>query len=340
MDPAVHSLSIITVALNEEGHVARLKHSIDHLVPVEGVRVETVLVDGGSKDATVEEAAKAGFDQILHLPGDRIPVCRNAGAAAAAGEWLAYVDAECELSLHWLTEAAGLLKDHSSVIAGWPAQPPSPGTWVQRVWHIHWSNKNPGLEQFQGRHVVRHEAFRLITTRNMVLTRAALDDLNGFDEALPTGEDTDLVFRAYHQGIPVLGVPELAVIHHGEPATLRAFFRQQLWHANRTAYRRILGEQRGAAGANAPRFTFLFIGGLLLLGAGLLFALLLRSAVPAILGFLPLFILVGAPAWRIAQQSGSRKNALPLAVLYAAYGLARSLDLIGFARAKKSWKSG
>ena len=339
MDAGGHTLSILTVALNEARHIARLKLSIDRMAPVEGVRVQTVLVDGGSHDATLREAEKAGFDRVIQRPGASIPVCRNAGAAEAEGEWLAFVDADCEVLPDWLTAAAGVLNAHPAVIAGWPAAPPEPGTWVQRAWHLHWSCKMPRRGRSPEGAVVRQEAFRLVTTRNMVLTRTALEALGGFDEALATGEDTDLAFRAYRGGIPVLGLSGLRVVHHGEPATLRVFFRQQLWHANRSAYPRILGAKNRGTGANAPVFTILFLLGLLLLPAGCLLGAWRHSPFPALAGALPLALLIAGPALRTARRAGALKHAAPLSVLYAAFGLARTLDLLGLARSKTSWKS-
>ena len=135
-----------------------------------------------------------------------------------------------------------------------------------------------------------------------------------------------------------MGIPTLRVIHHGEPATLREFYRQQLWHANRTSYATIMREQGGKSGGNAPLFAALF----LLLGlfamAGLLAAGIYRSWVP-LLALLPWLGLVTGPALLIARRAGALRAVFPLSLLYAAYGLARAIDLAGFHRTKTSWKS-
>ena len=52
---------------------------------------------------------------------------------------------------------------------GWPAEPPEPRTWVQAAWLFHWQKKNPRLESYAGVPAVRHEGFRLVTTRNLIL---------------------------------------------------------------------------------------------------------------------------------------------------------------------------
>lgn len=334
-----HTLSIIVVALNEARHIGRLKTSIDNLAPVEGVAIETILVDGGSRDSTVEAAREKDFSRILMLHGASIPVCRNAGIGEASGDLIAFVDADCELAGDWLQHALPFLSAEKEIIIGWPAMPPLPGTWVQTAWRIHWLNKNPHLESWKKQPAVIKDAFRLITTRNMLTTLAVTDSLNGFDENLPTGEDTEFAFRAYKKGITILGVPALKVVHHGEPATLRAFYKQQTWHANRATYKNIMGDQAGRTGGNAPRFAALFLICGLVFILGLLTSLLMGSML--FLGaLLPLLILIGGPAALIAFRARAVRHWPALCILYAAYGLARALDLAGFYRSKKSWKTG
>ncbi|HOW96295.1 MAG TPA: glycosyltransferase [Kiritimatiellia bacterium] len=330
-------LSIIIVAFNEAPNLPRLQPSIARLKRPAGCEIETVLVDGGSRDGTAQAARERGFDRVLDAPGASIPVCRNIGLKESSGEWIAFLDADCEPAADWAEQAAAQLEHEPRVILGWPVEPPAPMTWVQAAWHFHWQHKNRAIEQSARGEVVRREAFRLVTTRNMWLTRSAAEALGGFDERLATGEDTDFAFRAHRAGIPVLGVPALRVVHHGEPATLRAFFRQQLWHANRLSYSRVDGSGQ-RAGGNAPRFARLFAASLLL------FAL----AVPAgWLGHwsgwllaLPLPVLVAGPAAWTCRKGGSFRHFPALCVLYFAYGLARAIDLAGLHREKKSWKSG
>jgi glycosyltransferase involved in cell wall biosynthesis len=338
MTQPAHTLSIICVALNEQPHIARLKRSIDALAPVDGVAVETILVDGGSRDGTVGEANTAGFHHVSVHPGAGIPVCRNLGARTARGDWLAYVDADCELAVDWLQQGAPFLSGGEPAVIGWPVLPPENSTWVQRAWQVHWSCKNRAARNADHQGAVSDQAFRLLTTRNLLLNREVFDALDGFDENLPTGEDSDFVFRASHRGLIVLGVPTLQVVHYGEPATLRAFYRQQLWHANRTSYQTVLREQDGRGGGNAPLFAALFFVLGLLGTTGLAAALWSRAWMP-LLALLPWLGLIMGPAILIARRAGNLAYLFPLSLLYAAYGLAHALDLVGFHRTKTSWKS-
>lgn len=333
-----HLLSILVVSFNERRHLDRLKASFDALRLPDGVSVETVLIDGGSRDGTAARARETDWTRVIELPGANIPVCRNAGLRESRGDWVAFIDADCELDPAWLQHAAPLLSGPDPVVLGWPVRPPLPGTWLQRAWHAHWLTKNFSPEDHQGVRVVRREAFRLLTTRNMVMTRSLADAVNGFDENLPTGEDTDFVFRAFQRGLLVLGLPSLDVVHHGEPATLRQFYRQQLWHANRSSYKKILAETGGKSGGNAPRFAALFLAGLGLALAGGI-AAAVKSCPCWLLALLPLAALVFLPALRTALRAKKPLLVFPLGVIYFTYGLARALDLAGFYRNKPSWKA-
>ena len=333
---AQHILSVMVVALNEAKHLPGLKDALDHLRLPEGWSLETILVDGGSRDGTVEAAREAGFDECRVHPGASIPVCRNHALRAARGSAFAFLDGDCVPDRHWLEHAAPWLLKPAPVLLGYPVTPPESGNWIQHSWHAHWHHKNPAARQGDAAPVVA-EAFRLITTRNMLFNRALLGVVPAFDESLTTGEDTDFAFRAAQAGCEVVALPSLRVAHLGEPATLRQYYRQQLWHANRKAYGTILKSSRGKAGANAIYFSVAFLGSLLLAFLGVVLALLFTPWTLFLLA--PLVAVTAGPAALIADRANSPILFLRLTVLYFLYGFARSVDLVGLSPRKKSWKS-
>jgi len=328
-------VSFIVVTFNEAKALPRVQESFARLKRPDGFTIELIAIDGGSRDGTPEVARSCGFDKVVILPGANIPVCRNAGIKEASGDWIAFVDGDCLLDENWLIHASKLLTKYPALILGWPASPPTPGTWVQRAWYAHWMNKNPVQENDDGEPVVKTGGFRMITTRNMIMHRKIAAIVGGFDENLSTGEDTDFVFRATMAGIPAWGLPALKSVHLGEPDTLKKFFRQQVWHANRKAYKTIAEKSGMKSGGNAPLFTALF------------FACFVCAITSLILGFihplfwlglLPLPGLLLALAGITSLRAGDLLLLFPLSVLYGAYGIARSIDLVGLARQKPSWK--
>jgi glycosyltransferase involved in cell wall biosynthesis len=328
-------VSFIVVTFNEAKALPKVQESFARLKRPDGFAIELIAIDGGSRDGTPEVARSCGFDKVVVLPGANIPVCRNAGIKEARGDWISFVDGDCVLNEYWLIHAATLLNKYTALILGWPASPPMPGTWVQRAWHAHWMNKNPVSEHDGGEPVVKSGGFRMITTRNMIMHREIAARVGGFDENLSTGEDTDFVFRATMAGIPAWGLPALKSIHLGEPDTLKKFFRQQVWHANRKAYKTIVEKSGMKSGGNAPLFTALFLAGLVCA----VVSLVLGFFNPFLwLGLLPLPGLLLVPAGITSLRARDLKLIPPLFVLYGAYGLARCIDLVGLARQKPSWK--
>ncbi len=105
--------SVIIPAFNAAATLARA---------IESVRAqswpahEIIVVDDGSSDATAEVAGRFGDAVRLIRQGNRgVSVARNAGAAAASGDWLAFLDADDwyapdRLKLHaeWIAEDAAL----------------------------------------------------------------------------------------------------------------------------------------------------------------------------------------------------------------------------------------
>lgn len=329
-------VSFIVVTFNEAKALPLVKAAFDRLVLPQDVTIETIAIDGGSRDGSPDLARSLGFTKVVELPGANIPVCRNAGINAAAGEWIAFVDGDCILDPDWLIHAARLLEKNPELILGWPASPPEPGTWVQEAWHAHWMHKNPALELVDGESVLKREGFRMITTRNMIFHKTIANKIGGFDETLSTGEDTDFVFRATMAGLPAWGLPALKSIHLGEPDTLKKFYKQQVWHANRKAYKAIMEKSGMKSGGNAPMFTVIYLASGLVSLASMPMGLFHPAFWIGISALPALLLALSARTCIRARRPGML---VPLAILYGAYGLARSRDLIGLSPHKPSWKS-
>lgn len=108
----IPSFSVVIPAYNSAATLARA---------IESVRTQTwaaheiIVVDDGSTDATAEVAASfGGAVRLIRQPNSGVSVARNAGASAATGDWLAFLDAD-----DWY--APDRLKLHAEWIAEDPA---------------------------------------------------------------------------------------------------------------------------------------------------------------------------------------------------------------------------
>ncbi|MDZ7596225.1 MAG: glycosyltransferase family A protein [Thiobacillus sp.] len=105
-------LSVVIPAFNSAATLAR---AIESARAQSWPAHEIIVVDDGSTDATAEIAA--GFDgvRLIRQKNSGVSVARNAGAAAASGDWLAFLDADdwyapdrIKLHAEWIAEDAAL----------------------------------------------------------------------------------------------------------------------------------------------------------------------------------------------------------------------------------------
>ena len=100
-------LSIVVPAFNEEKLLGATLEAIREAA--RGLETELIVCDNNSTDRTAEIARQAGA-KVVFEPVNQISRARNAGAAAAGGDWLVFVDADS------LPEAA-LFADLAAAIA-------------------------------------------------------------------------------------------------------------------------------------------------------------------------------------------------------------------------------
>ena len=101
--------SVIIPAFNAAATLAR---AIESVSAQSWPAHEIIVVDDGSTDATAEVARQFGETvRLIQQPNSGVSVARNAGAAAATGDWLAFLDADdwyaddrIKLHAEWITE--------------------------------------------------------------------------------------------------------------------------------------------------------------------------------------------------------------------------------------------
>jgi len=107
-------LSFVIPAFNEAGYIERCLAQIAAAVeqcrgtPGHDFDTEYVVVDNNSTDDTATIAEQAGA-VVVFEPVNQISRARNAGAKAASGEWLIFVDADSELSAALLGDVLALI---------------------------------------------------------------------------------------------------------------------------------------------------------------------------------------------------------------------------------------
>ncbi len=90
-------ISIIIPTKNEESVIEKTLTSLKNNLSLPH---EIIVTDGASTDKTVEIAKKYADKVVEHAGPERqtIAAGRNAGAAVAAGDFLAFMDADCSVT--------------------------------------------------------------------------------------------------------------------------------------------------------------------------------------------------------------------------------------------------
>ena len=314
--------SVVIPCLNEE---QKLPGVLDALLAQEMPReeYEVMVVDGGSRDRTVEIAESRGVRVISSDRG--VGRQRNRGAAEARSQHLVFLDADCEVGGDWLGRGVARL-EQGAALAGGPIESAGSPTWVGRTWDFHNATRRRRLADQP------HELYRLITTANMFVRRDVFEQVGGLDESLGSGEDYLFCHQVEQLNKEIVFDEKIPVQHIGQPETMGSFFKEQVWHSNRDVWKRLRSCGDRSAGQAAYRYG--------LLTAALLVALLICGAVsaafltpwPAAVAAAVYVALPTALSVRTCSRAGNLRPLVPLAVLYLLYGLARAVYLLGILR--------
>lgn len=113
-------ISIVVPAFNEERVLADTLAQIQaaaRAFDAAGVAWELIVCDNNSSDRTAEIAVAAGA-RVVFERMNQISRARNAGAAAAAGEWLLFVDADSQPSRALLAGVARAIATGRTIAGG------------------------------------------------------------------------------------------------------------------------------------------------------------------------------------------------------------------------------
>ena len=179
-------------------------------------RFEVIVVDDGSRDATAAIADRSPVvRRVVRAAAKGPAAARNAGAAVASGDRLAFIDADCSPTPGWLAAGTVALDQHDLVL-GQTRPPPDrhPGPFDRTLWVTY--------------------ASPLHESANLFVARPLFDELHGFDSWLgpkhgkELGEDVWFGWRARRAGARVGYCPD-ALAYHAVFARGAAQFAAERW---------------------------------------------------------------------------------------------------------------
>ncbi len=312
-----HSFSVVIPARNAASDLGECLASILGRSGEPPPR-EVIVVDDGSTDGTAAMAEARGA-RVIHLAGLGPAAARNAGARAASGDVLVFLDADC-------VPEEGCFE---ALVAPF-ADPQVAGT------RGGYTSRQPGLlprfvqlemEEKQSR-LAASARVTLLDTACAAYRRDLFLEQGGFDEGLPATsvEDAEFSFRLAAQGRRLVYAPE-ARVRHRHPEQLGSYLRRKLRFGYYRArlYRRYPGRVR--EDGYTPRLMPLQIAlsGVLAgaAAAGVPFAPARPVAAAAGLLFLATALPLVARAW-----PGDRGLAVAVPPLLLARSLAQGVGLL------------
>ncbi len=144
---------------------------------------------------------------------------RNLGLAHTGAEIVAFLAADCEAAPDWLERRVAAHREGHDLVGGavvW-AQPANA---LARASHLLEYNAFP---PGRPREVVQSPVY------NLSFRRSVFDRCGRYDETLPCGEDTALIWALVATGQRFLFDPAIRIVHPGT-ASLGEFWRHQQWH--------------------------------------------------------------------------------------------------------------
>jgi glycosyltransferase involved in cell wall biosynthesis len=205
-------ISIIIPTLNEE---SILEKTLSDLKRSFTISHEVIVTDGRSKDRTIEIAQRLADKTVVYAGTTRqtIAMGRNDGAAAASGDFLAFMDADCTIPKpdEFFAKALKHFADDPRLVALTPKIKVLPESetfgdkfffgmlnfnklWINNVLH---KGESGGELQF--------------------MPRTAYDKVHGYRGDLVTREDADMFMRLSKIG-RTLYDPSMIVYHTGRRA--------------------------------------------------------------------------------------------------------------------------
>lgn len=211
------SVSIVIPVFNNLAYTRKCIESITGNSGA-GVPHELIVVDNGSTDGTAEFLSSLSGDVKVIANGENLGFAKacNQGAAAAAGDYLVFLNNDTIVHPGWLEGVIRAFVLHRADICGVKLLYPD-GT-IQHA-GVAFNEKGHPFHLFRGSpanafYVNKVREFQCVTAACMGVKRELFGRLGGFDEGYRNGfEDVDLCLRAREAGCRIVYTPECVVTH-------------------------------------------------------------------------------------------------------------------------------
>lgn len=191
MNPAPDALEVsVVIPVLNEAHALPLL--LEQLTQQQGVRLEAIVVDGGSTDGTGDRARECGARVLTSAPGRGVQM--NTGAAAAHADVLFFLHADSGLT-HRTQLADGLRTLKAARAAAGPR--------VAGHYELRFARRSLGhplFYRFLEEKTATNRPYTVNGDQGLLIGADWFFELGGFDTRLPFLEDQRLAARIFESG--------------------------------------------------------------------------------------------------------------------------------------------
>lgn len=164
--------------------------------------LEILVVDDGSPEPERLDAATSAINgaRVIHRRHEGVAAARNAGAAQATGEWIAFLDDDDRWAPSRLERQLADLVEVPDAVVGYCGMRTidTDGQAIMAGEHVQVRGRADVLRRRTG-----------VLAGNTLIRRSAFNAVGGFDESLRFAEDLDLVIRLSSHGSFVMTPADL-----------------------------------------------------------------------------------------------------------------------------------
>ncbi|MCL1965675.1 MAG: glycosyltransferase [Candidatus Bathyarchaeota archaeon] len=220
MSDILPKVSIIVSTMNNEATIEEcLQALLSQNYPIDNL--EIILVDGGSKDKTVELAKK--YPVKIYQTVLNCPAAYNFAQKLALYPILGFVDSDAKVEPDWLRKLVPHIADSS--VGGVSGSIDT------------WNTDNPWARSIGYELKTRYRRIgkytKRIATMNLLLKKAVLEEVGGWAEDMPSQYDTEFGYRLVLKGYKIAYEPS-SVCYHFNRSSTQKFYRQQLQYGKNT----------------------------------------------------------------------------------------------------------
>jgi glycosyltransferase involved in cell wall biosynthesis len=205
--------SVVIPSYNSEHY---LDEAIESALSQTYAPVETIVVDDGSSDGSVEIASRYAGITLIEQENCGPSAARNRGFAASRGEFIAFHDSDDVMTPDKLTVQVGHMLENPAVGCVLAEQE----LLVEKGAELPFWAEGTKVKTMMPSRPPELEDEPLVHPMTMVVRRETFERVGGFDESMRAAEDFDWMLRAAEEGIEIARLSGVLLRRRVHPASL------------------------------------------------------------------------------------------------------------------------